>query len=194
MAQARAEDRLASLSLADPEESAAGPVVNRLSFEATYAEHFPFIWNSLRGLGVHPTMLEDAAQDVFVVVHRRLPEFREQDHLRTWLFAISRRVASDYRRRRRPFEELSAAETVLDKRPSPHDITAHNEAVQLLERALERLDEHHRVVFVLMDVAELRANDVSEILSININTVYSRLNRARERFNEIVAQLERPTR
>ena len=66
--------------------------------------------------------------------------------------------------------------------------------MQLLERALERLDEHHRVVFVLMDVAELRANDVSEILSININTVYSRLNRARERFNEIVAQLERPTR
>ncbi|WP_169928015.1 RNA polymerase sigma factor [Labilithrix luteola] len=151
----------------------------RLSFEAIYAEHFRFVWSSVRALGVPSTMLEDAAQDVFVVVHRRLPEFQGEQHLRTWLFAIARRVAADYRRRRRSFEELSAEEPIFDNRPSPHDVTARNEAVHLLERALEEMDEHHREVFVLMDVTELRANEVAELLSINVNTVYSRLNRAR---------------
>jgi RNA polymerase sigma-70 factor, ECF subfamily len=185
---------LATLSFAESKNSVAGPVVARPSFEALYVEHFPFVWSSLRALGVPPAMLEDAAQDVFIVVHRRLPEFEGQDHLRTWLFAIARRVASDHRRRRRSFEELSAAGAVLDKRPSPHDVTVHNETVQLLERALEDMDEHHRVVFVLMDVEELRAPDVAEILSINVNTVYSRLGRARERFSEIVARLVRSTR
>jgi len=168
--------------------------VDRLSFAAIYAEHFPFVWSSLRALGVPSPTLEDAAQDVFVVVHRRLPAFQGQEHVRTWLFAIARRVASDHRRRRRSFEELSTAESILDKRPSPHDVTARNEAVQLIERALEGLDEHHREVFVLMDLAELRANEVAEILSINVNTVYSRLGRARERFNEIVARLVRSDR
>ncbi len=167
-------------------------VAARLSFEHVYAEHFQFVWRSLRALGVHSSQAEDAAQDVFVVVHRRLPEFEGNEYVRTWLFAIAMRVASDHRRRSRTFEELSVADTVLDKRPSPLDVTVHNENVQLLERALERMEEHHRLVFFLMDVEELRANEVSEILSINVNTVYSRLGRARERFNEIVAQLGAP--
>jgi RNA polymerase sigma-70 factor (ECF subfamily) len=164
-------------------------VAVRLSFEEVYTEHFQFVWRSLRALGVRSSQTEDAAQDVFVVVHRRLPDFNGEDYVRTWLFAIAMRVASDLRRRSRTFEELSVADAVLDRGPSPLDVTVHNETVQLLERALERMDEHHRLVFFLMDVEELRASEVSAILSINVNTVYSRLSRARERFNEIVAQL-----
>jgi RNA polymerase sigma-70 factor (ECF subfamily) len=138
---------------------------------------------------VPSAVAEDAAQDVFVVVHRRLPDYQGAEYVRTWLFAIAMRVASDHRRRSRSFEELSVANTVLDMAPSPLDVTVHNETVQLLEQALQRMDEHHRLVFFLMDVEELRASEVSTILSINVNTVYSRLSRARERFNEIVAEL-----
>ncbi|MDF2693168.1 MAG: polymerase sigma factor RpoE [Labilithrix sp.] len=174
---------------APPDPSSECPVAARLSFEEVYAEHFQFVWRSLRALGVRSSHAEDVAQDVFVVVHRRLPDFSGEDYVRTWLFAIAMRVASDHRRRSRTFEDLSVADAVLDKGPSPLDVTVHNETVQLLERALERMDEHHRLVFFLMDVEELRASEVSAILSINVNTVYSRLHRARERFNEIVAEL-----
>ena len=194
----QAQARLAGVSVGEIQQAApavpgsASPPVARLRFEQVYAQHFQFVWRSLRALGVPTSVAEDAAQDVFVVVHRRLPEFQGQDYVRTWLFAIAMRVASDHRRRRRSFEELADAAGVLDKGPSPLDVTVHNESVQLLERALERMDEHHRVVFFLMDVEELRANEVSAILSINVNTVYSRLHRARERFNEIVAELGTP--
>src|SRR3954452_10421913 len=70
-----------------------------LTFEEVYAQHVGFVWRVLRSLGVPPAQLEDAAQDVFVVVHRRLPEFEGRAAITTWLFAIVRKVAPKYSRR-----------------------------------------------------------------------------------------------
>src|SRR4051812_34339786 len=72
------------------------------TFEEVYAAHVAFVWRVLRALGVAAEQLEDAAQDVFVIVHRRLPEFEGRSAITTWLFAIARRVASRYRRKSKP--------------------------------------------------------------------------------------------
>src|SRR5512146_2625141 len=69
------------------------------SFDEVYAAHFAFVWRVLRTFGVTEPALEAAAQDVFVVVHRRLPEFEGRSAVTTWLFAIARRVACAHRRR-----------------------------------------------------------------------------------------------
>ena len=69
------------------DQDASEPWPARLSFEETYDEYFDFVWVSLRRLGVAPAQLDDAAQDVFVVVHRRLHEFEFRSELKTWLFA-----------------------------------------------------------------------------------------------------------
>ena len=96
-----------------PEESRARPksspppipqkqataVPATLDFTAVYEEHFAFVWRSMRRLGVPDRLLDDAAQDVFIVVHRRLGEFEGRSTLKSWLFAIARRVAHDHRRR-----------------------------------------------------------------------------------------------
>ena len=71
------------------------------SFERIYAEGFPFVFRVLRSLGVHPERLEDAAQDVFTVVHRRLSDFEGRSSVRTWLFGIAQRIAADHRRSER---------------------------------------------------------------------------------------------
>ena len=70
------------------------------SFERVYAEHFDFVWRCLQGLGVSASLLDDAAQDVFVVVHRRLPGYEGRSSLRTWLYGVVRNVAFKQRRRR----------------------------------------------------------------------------------------------
>ena len=62
-----------------------------------YERHFDFVWRSLRRLGVQAVDLEDAAQDVFVVVHRRLVDFEHRSTLKSWLFGIALRVAKVYR-------------------------------------------------------------------------------------------------
>src|SRR5689334_9453575 len=71
------------------------------NFAEIYDAQFAFVWRSLRRLGVDPSGLDDAAQDVFLVVHRRLPEFEGRASLKTWVYEIVRRVARDHRRTKR---------------------------------------------------------------------------------------------
>lgn len=166
------------------------------TFDEIYEQHAQFVWRSVQALGVRPVHAEDATQDVFVVVHRRLSEFRGTSHVRTWLFAIAMRVAADHRRRRqyRPFEALPEADTLTDPNPGPFEVTTRNEAARVLQLALDAMEERQRVVFFLMAVEELEAGEVAKLLSINANTVYSRLYRARESFNEFVERFSKSAR
>src|SRR5688572_19066717 len=66
---------------------------------AVYEAHFQFVWRCLRSLGVRDDVLDDALQDVFVVVQRKLSQFDGQANLRTWLYGIALRVARRYRAR-----------------------------------------------------------------------------------------------
>src|SRR5688500_8604186 len=73
------------------------------SFDELYGTHARFVWRVLRGMGVREAGVDDAVQDVFIVVHRRLPECDGQCALSTWLFAIAYRVACDHRRKHKRF-------------------------------------------------------------------------------------------
>src|SRR5437867_1032028 len=70
-----------------------------MDFRKIYDEQVAFVWRSLRRLGLAEPALTDAVQDVFLVVHRRLPDFVERAKLSTWIFRICMRVAKDHRRR-----------------------------------------------------------------------------------------------
>jgi RNA polymerase sigma-70 factor (ECF subfamily) len=53
------------------------------SLPALYERHFDFVWQTLRGMGVDAAHIDDAVQDVFVVVHRRLREFEGRSSMKT---------------------------------------------------------------------------------------------------------------
>lgn len=170
---------------------AAGEPAPRPSFAALYEEHFEFVWRNLRRLGVAAASLDDAAQDVFLVVHRRLPEFLGRSSIRTWLFGILRRVAHDHRRsqsRRGSHEQIPAG--VVDGARGPLEETERAEAVRLLDALLGKLDEDKRMVFVLAELEQMTAPEIAEALELNLNTVYSRLRAARRAFDEAVARLD----
>jgi len=82
------------------------------SFEELYREYFAFTWRALQALGVSRDVLDDAAQEVWVVVHRRLAGFEGRSKAKTWLFGIAVNVARNQRRhaRRRPPMEPSHVE------------------------------------------------------------------------------------
>src|SRR5262249_3744841 len=126
--------------------------------------------------------LDDAAQDVFVVVHRRLPEF-DGKSLRGWLYAIAVRVASDYRRSAAQRGTLPLDEALVDPAPDPARQSELSESVRLLHALLAELDEAKRAVFVLGELEELSAPEIAEALGVNLNTVYSRLRAARAEFD-----------
>src|SRR5262245_56426035 len=84
---------------ADAAHADAGlPHAARPSFSEIYNEQVRFAWRALRRFGVSDAEVEDACQDVFVVVHAKLDTFDWSRSLRAWIFGISVRVAAKYRR------------------------------------------------------------------------------------------------
>lgn len=158
-------------------------------FDALYSEHFNFVWRSLRRLGVHPSWVEDAAQDTFLVVHRRLSDLRPDASAKAFLFGIALRVARDYRRRAQRKHAVSLdVEKEVSNLSGPFERTAKAEAIRKLESFLASLDEDRAAVFVLAELEGMTAPEISHALGANQNTVYSRLRSARERFVAFAAE------
>lgn len=159
-----------------------------LSFESLYREHFAFVWRCLRGLGVKPASLEDAAQDVFVVVHRQLSGFEQRSAPRTWIFAIAYNIASNYRRREYRKGGLVPMDPAIPSgSPDPESELNRARAWDFVNQFLDSLDESKRAVFVLTQLEGMKATEVAEALGVPVNTVYSRIHHVRLAFREALA-------
>jgi RNA polymerase sigma-70 factor, ECF subfamily len=158
------------------------------AFDDVYATHVAFVWRVLRAFGVHEAQLEDAVQDVFVVVHRRLGEWQGKAAITTWLFAIARRVAWSHRRRAARCTEPLIDEVVEVHAGGgdPFAETSRGQAVATVLAILALLDEDKRIVFTLVELEQLSVPEVARRLDLKLNTAYSRLRHARHAFEAAV--------
>lgn len=164
-----------------------------LRFEEVYELHAAFVFRNLRRLGVPERGLDDAVQDVFVVVHRRLPEFEGRSAVTTWLFAIVLGVARNARRSQRRHAVEAPGETEPDDLASapaerPDHRAERAQAVRVLCALLDELDEDKREAFVLSQLEQMTAPEISEALGVNVNTVYARIRAAIKAFDLAVAR------
>jgi RNA polymerase sigma-70 factor (ECF subfamily) len=160
-----------------------------LSFQGLYEEHLDFVWRTLRRLGVPPADLPDVAQEVFLVVHRRLPDFEPRARVTTWLFPICLHAARDRRRRAHVRREVPRDEYDLeDPAPLPGNDLERQDDLSLFEAALSDMNLDQRAVFVLFELEELRGEDIAATLAIPLGTVYSRLRLARAAFRNSVLE------
>lgn len=160
-------------------------------FDSVYEQHVDALWRSARALGIPEHAVDDVLQDVFVVVHRRLPEFEGRAQVRTWLMKILVRVVSTHRRRHRRkggLDELP--EEMKDEREAgPHEQAARREAAVLLGKILDAMDEDQRTVFVLAEIEQLPVPEIAQALGENPSTIYSRLRLARRDYEKHLARL-----
>lgn len=169
-------------SLVCPKAVAVPAARRSPGLEAVYRANFATVWRVLRRLGVREEQLDDAAQDVFLVVQRKLDAFDPRAPVSSWVVAIALRVASAYRRRaaRQPGERLD--EAIPDTAPGPARAIELQESLRLLHEVLAELDDRLREVFVLSELEQLSVPEIAQALGANVNTVYSRLRTARRRF------------
>lgn len=156
-------------------------------FAELYTAELPFVWTVLRRLGVPQDQVEDAAHDVFVVVHRQLDDFEGRSSERTWLYAIARRIAWRHRRSlRRRARRHAALATLASARAEPeqHEGLRRREATALLHAFLESLDRPKREAFVLGELERLPRVSLGRALGVSPGTAYSRLRAARADFDE----------
>jgi RNA polymerase sigma-70 factor (ECF subfamily) len=155
----------------------SGP--SRAEFTAAYREHVGFVWRELVRQGAPSASLEDALQEVFVVTHRHWGVWEGRVSMRSWLFGVARRVAANQRR------TLSRHRHKLDSMPTPPPERAFDEQLaardrlDVLARVVEQLEPERREVFVLAELEGWSAPEIADALQIKLNTVYSRLRRAR---------------
>ncbi|MEX1365326.1 MAG: RNA polymerase sigma factor [Nannocystaceae bacterium] len=155
-------------------------------FAEVFHRHFDSVWTHLRRLGVPAADLDDAVQETFLVAFRRWDDFRTDASWRAWLLGISRRVAAHHRRgsgRRLRLVARARDQPQPQDVTDPHDALARRHAADLVERFIERLPPRKREVFVLAEIEGLSGAEIAQALSINPNTVWSRLHGAREAFD-----------
>jgi len=183
-----------ALSSAGAAPAIGGQETSDLRVEDIYREHFDFVWRSLRHLGVAESDVEDAVQDVFVVVHAKLSTFEHRARITTWLYGICIRVAHARRLRAHARRELPTdpRELPLEETEggSVDEAYERREAERLLDSLLDTLPIEQRAVFTLFELEARSCEEIAQLCEIPLGTVYSRLRLSREAFKRAAARLD----
>jgi RNA polymerase sigma-70 factor, ECF subfamily len=170
-------------------------------FEQLYDEHVDFVWRSARRLGVDELGADDVVQQTFLVVHRRLAGFEGRSSVRTWIFSILLRVVQEHRRSlRRKSPHAREAPVDPDLLPdgstgsNPHEALVRAEASRTIDVLLDSLDGDKRVVFVMAELEEMSADEISQVTGLDRQAVYSRLRAARNDFERAAERMRRQVR
>ena len=156
-----------------------------------YDEHFDFVWRNARRLGVPESSADDVAQDVFLIVQRRLDSYDGRAPLQAWIFGILIRVVHDYRRsfrrkgaRNVPLERAAVRDLREESGPSPVEEAERAEITRLVDKLLGQLDEDKRTLLILSELEEWTLREIAEFYGSNTSTIHSRLRAAKRAFQE----------
>jgi RNA polymerase sigma-70 factor, ECF subfamily len=162
-----------------------------LEFRAIYETWFQEVSRWVRAMGGPQADREDLVQDVFLVVHRRLPDFDGQN-LPGWLYQIARHRVRDFRRlvwvRRMLFGKVPLPETLPTLGASPSDAAETNEKRVLLERLLEKLNDSERAALVLFEIDGYSGEEIAKIQGVPLNTAWGRIHKARKKLKAQLAK------
>lgn len=159
-----------------------------MTFRSIFDAHAATVWRALRHFGMSEREVEDAVQEVFVIVHRQLHAGTEPTHLRAWLYGIAWRVAAAHRRKAHRRHEVvsDAIEPEADSSRNPARLLERQQRLAKLDRALSALPDEQRAVFLLYELEELSMREVAEAIGCSLNTAFSRLYAARKK---VIAEL-----
>lgn len=152
------------------------------AWSSFYDCHFDFVWRTLRRLGVPSAQLDDAAQEVFVIAFRRSSEFEGRSSLKTWLFGIAWNRARELARTTRRHPEEPLLEEPVVTTAAPEELAILRQELGFIYGVLDELAPERRAVLIMAEVEEMTAPEISEILGVPLNTVYSRIRLARRDF------------
>lgn len=154
-----------------------------VDFDELFETQAPFVWRALARLGVPASDVADASQEVFLVIHRRLPDFEGRSSIKTWVYGICLRVAQSFRNK--SFRSREQALDGADTAGGAHDAEQEGNLDWRRARAhlmavLDQLGDESRQVFVLYELEELSMPEIAEVLECPVTTAYSRLDSARK--------------
>jgi RNA polymerase sigma-70 factor, ECF subfamily len=173
-----------------------------LDFREVYDSRFHDVVRWVRAMGGREEDLEDLAQEVFIIVRRKLVDF-DGKNLQGWLYRITQRTVRDYRRaawfrnllarRKLPDHERALLKLVEPGR-GPAEEQELKEAQKAFHSILDRMREKHRTAFVLFELEGYTGEEIAELEGTPVSTIFTRLYHARREFTAIVKQLAKEQR
>jgi RNA polymerase sigma-70 factor (ECF subfamily) len=157
-----------------------------LDLETVYRQHAETVSRWIKRLW-GPRDAQDLLHEVFLVVQRRLPDFRGESALATWLYSITVRVVVDRRKKekwRRLLWRRAEGEIEADQSPveTPLGAALREQATRSVYSILDIMSERDRTLLILFELEGLSARRIAHILDIAENSVWVGLHRARARF------------
>jgi RNA polymerase sigma-70 factor (ECF subfamily) len=158
-----------------------------------YVEYFHHVSRWARAFGGLDADLDDLAQEVFLVVRRKLPTYLGPS-MQAWLYGITRKTVSDYRRRAFVRRLLRGIQRSIESSPqaartSGPDPFARLEARQAVSEVLKRMSAVRRAAFILFEIEGYTGEEIAELEQVPLATVYTRLHHARRDFLRLTAEL-----
>jgi RNA polymerase sigma-70 factor, ECF subfamily len=180
----------------------AGPAARgeaKLDLGAIYREHAEQVKRWALRLGGPALDAEDVVHEVFLVVHRRLHEFRGDAKLTTWLYRITMHVVRKQTGRQKVRRWLRGlvhdfAADVPDEHLGPYQAIERQQAASLVYRALEGLNQNHRAAVILYELEGCSGEEIAELMGTKLATVWVWLHRGRARFLERLRELGADTK
>lgn len=175
-----------------------GDVVRRVRegdtalFEVLMRRHDQRVYRTIRSILRDEGEVEDAMQQAWLQAYLHLGTFEGTAAFSTWLVRIAANEALQRLRRRTrlaPVAEPDREETMDEGSDDPEERAAAREAVRMLERAVDRLPEHYRTVFMLREVEGLSTAETAAALDIGEEAAKVRLHRARALLRDALAEM-----
>jgi RNA polymerase sigma-70 factor (ECF subfamily) len=158
--------------------------------EQAFRDHGQEVARWARHLGGVEIDVEDVVQEVFLVVNKRLSDFRAEARFTSWLFEVTRKIVANHRRRQK--RRAWQSDEILVKMPShlgdPVVEMERQQSVARFYAALDSLPEKYRTMIVLYELEGLSAQEIAELRNLTIGTMRVHLSRARA---QLVAQYQR---
>jgi RNA polymerase sigma-70 factor (ECF subfamily) len=161
------------------------PSVEKLALDDVYEVWFHNVCRWARAFGGMDADLDDLAQEVFLVVQRKLSAF-DGENLGGWLYKITERTVSDYRRRawfRHLWSRRGELRDDIGSRSTERDLEA-REARRVVARVLQCMSAKRRVAFVLFEIEGYSGDEIAVLEGVPVATIWTRLHEARKEFAE----------
>lgn len=160
------------------------------AFEEIYRISSAFVYHVALRFTHHTAIAEEVTQDVFLKIHRNLASFKSESSLKTWIYKITMNTALNYEKRKSRETRLrvdfdSVIVTKEAKEETGADLVQ-AEKRDFLHQLLAQLNPDQRSCILLRELEGLEYLEIAKALGININTVRSRLKRARENLSAYV--------
>ncbi len=159
------------------------------AFEVLFKKYRDQVARLVYSISKQESLVDDVVQEVFLLVYRHLPKFRQQAAFKTWIYRITfnetlRQLNKSKKWQPLPEGEMEPANVpstlvIFESGDSPERVLIDGQKQAIVQNALKTIKPAHRAILILYYLEDLSVQEIGQILEIPEGSVKSRLYYAR---------------